>query len=48
MQKALGSKDAIVRYEAHKDASARVGSLVKPRIILSGHSEKSQKSEGST
>uniref|UniRef100_A0A7E4UTB5 eIF-4F 25 kDa subunit n=1 Tax=Panagrellus redivivus TaxID=6233 RepID=A0A7E4UTB5_PANRE len=35
LYEALGVKDGeIMRYEVHKDASARTGSTVKPRIVL--------------
>lgn len=30
----LDEKNDIIRYEVHKDASARTGSKVKPRIVL--------------
>jgi|UniRef100_A0AC35G404 translation initiation factor 4E len=35
LYQALSVKDNVLRYEVHKDASVRTGSMVKPRIVLS-------------
>jgi hypothetical protein len=35
----LSLQDESIRYEVHKDASARTGSMVKPKFVLAKNKE---------